>query len=89
MDEIHNGRVLFRKEGDGEKWLWYASDAGRNFWVVGQTSDKDANNGCGWAYCVEKNLDDPADAATWGVRVGGAFENQPAVTCLHRPAAEE
>ena len=83
-DELYNDRVLFRKEGDGNKWLRYVAYKGRNFWMVSLTANKDANDGTGWAKCVEKGLHDPAEAATWQVVVDGAYVEQPAVTCVHR-----
>jgi hypothetical protein len=83
-DEIYNDRVLFRKEGDGDKWLRYVTQGGNNYWMVGDTSDKDANKSVGWAHCVEKGLHDPAEAATWEVYDGQKFTVQPAITCVHR-----
>ena len=83
-DEIYNDRVLFRKEGDGDTWLRYVA-GGFNWWMVGNTASKDANNGAGWAYCVEKGLHDPTEAATWKVLVSrGEWADQPAFTCVHR-----
>ena len=81
IDETYNGRVLFRKEGDGDKWLMYVTTDGSNYWMVSTTASKDANNGGGWAYCNEKGLPDPTQAATWKVVDSGGFLKQPAVTC--------
>ena len=67
-----------------KKWLRYAASAeGTNNWVVSGTSGKDANNGSGWAHCVEKGLHDPAEAATWTVLSGGEWGVQATVTCVH------
>lgn len=76
--------MLFRKEGDDDKWLRYATKGGHNFWIVSPTTSKDANDANGWAKCVEKGLHDPAEAATWTVGDGQKFTVQPAITCVRR-----
>jgi len=55
--ELHNGKTLFRKVNDPDKWLRYSKN---DSWMVSSTSDKDANNNLCWAHSVEKDLAHPA-----------------------------
>ena len=84
---VYNDRALFWKEGDGDMWLMYVTKGGLNCWMVGPTASKDAHNadGC-WVRCVEAGLHDPTKAAAWKVHtIPEGWEDQPTVTCVHRP----
>ena len=80
--------VLYRKEGDDGKWLRYVAGTS-NHWKVSSTADKDANNNTAWAYCVEKGLADPSNAATWHVLNHASFHASKwevqSVKCTLRP----
>ena len=65
--EAYNGRALFRKKGDGDKWLRYVTSESLNDWRVSSTSHKDANDDIGWLQCGEKGLEDPTQATSWKV----------------------
>eukprot|EP00947_MAST-08B_sp_MAST-8B-sp1_P005599 g5599.t1 len=81
--EIYNGKPLFFKFRDPDKWLRYVTHDGRNTWMVSPTADKEENKGAGWAWCDEKGLHDPADAgATWNVWDGTQSQKQAAVACV-------
>eukprot|EP00929_Paragymnodinium_shiwhaense_P044907 TRINITY_DN23013_c0_g1_i1.p1 TRINITY_DN23013_c0_g1~~TRINITY_DN23013_c0_g1_i1.p1 ORF type:complete len:412 (-),score=75.33 TRINITY_DN23013_c0_g1_i1:149-1384(-) len=70
----HNNKSLFRKQLDGDKWLRWVP--GKRNWMISTTADKEANNGVGWAFCVEKDLDDPALAKRWVVWTGTEWKEQ-------------
>ena len=88
VDEVYNEMVLYRKEGDDGKWLRYVAGTS-NHWKVSSTADKDANNNTAWAYCVEKGLADPSNAATWHVLNHASFHASKwevqSVKCTLRP----
>ena len=60
--ELHNGKTLFRKVNDADKWLRYATDGS---WMVSPTSNKDANDNNCWAHSVEEKLAHPALTKSW------------------------
>ena len=75
-DEIHNGRALFRKKDDNDKWLRYVPN---KTWMVSSTSDKDKNNSSGWLCSLEADLIDPTQA-TWLVWDNVKWDKQSSVT---------
>ena len=78
--------MLFFKEGEGNSlWLWYSEE---EEWMVRDRAEGGQWVGNGWAHCVEKGLNSPADAATWKVWSGKEWEVSPAVKCDYLNAAE-
>ena len=69
--ELHNGKTLFRKVNDADKWLRYATDGS---WMVSPTSNKDANDNNCWAHSVEEELAHPALTKSWKTCEGGKWE---------------
>ena len=66
----HNGKPLFQKVGDPDKWLCYAKDGD---WGVSSTANKDANICVGWRYSAEKGLPHPTMATGWKFIKDGKF----------------
>ncbi len=80
VEEVYNGKTLYRKRGDAEKWLRYSTTSNR--WTVSGTADKEANNTTGWCITSEFRLDDPMLAKLWEVYVDGKFVAQATVVLL-------
>ena len=79
VDEAYNGKVLFRKRGDADKWLRYTTT---QKWVVSSTASKDANNTTGWCMSVELGLASPMEVSSWEIAVGGKFVAQATIATL-------
>ena len=60
----HNGKPLFQKVGDPDKWLCYDKDGN---WGVTGTTNMEANNKRGWCYSVKTGLRHPTLATEWNV----------------------
>ena len=64
----YNGHPLYKKQGRGSWLLFWPKEISSqklSHWRVTDTSSKDKNDGKGWAYCLEENLDDPTQAKRW------------------------
>merc|ERR1719183_2316007 len=48
--------------------------------MISTTADMEANNGVGWAFCVDKGLDDPSLATRWVVWDGAEWQEQATIT---------
>ena len=57
-----NGKPLFQKQGDGNKWIRKLPD-GR--WAISDTKSKDLNTNESWARTPEASLYHPSDAFQW------------------------
>ena len=66
----HNGKPLFQKVGDPDKWLCYDKDGN---WMVTDTADKEANVASGWCHSVKAGLPHPTLATEWNVVNDGKF----------------
>jgi hypothetical protein len=80
--ELYNGKKLFRKVGDKDKWLRY----GRERWIVSSTEakDKSGGQGGGWCSSKEKKLASPDmvdKLKGWKVYDGKDWENQTCIQC--------
>merc|ERR1711998_491736 len=71
--EAYNDRPLYRKDSDSDVWLVFDKDGQ---WLVCDTDSKDANNGEGYAFCLEQGLKSPAGATKWMVLLGTTWEQQ-------------
>ncbi len=67
--ELHNERPLFRKLGDSQRWLVYASD---ERWSVQGTEAKAKNTTGGYAYGDEYGLALPQEMMAWRIGDGEA-----------------
>ena len=76
VDELYNGRALYRKDGDPNAWLRYCLDS---TWGVSNTADKVANNNFCKAYSVNKGMAFATGESLWNVRVDGKWVEQKAV----------
>ena len=76
---VFNGKPLFQKEGDLDKWLYfYIGDDNRMFWLISATENKDQHSNFGWACSSETQEADPCQIETWKVFLGGSqLEEQP------------
>jgi len=68
--EVYNGKPLFQKVCDPEKWLLYTKN---DYWVVSNTVGKEANDGTGRCISVEFGLAHPTMATAWEVVQDGVF----------------
>ena len=68
-----NGKPVYAKEGDADRWLYFATDKS---WYVSPTASKEGNNPAGWGH-TEVGLVHPAAAKEWTVVVDGQFVAQP------------
>jgi len=62
--ERFNGKALFQREGDREKFLLLDKNKS---WMVSPTSDKEGNTGAGWCFSVETDLLHPTAVRNWKV----------------------
>lgn len=79
---MHNGKPLFQKEGDKEKWLLFSKIGS---WMIAATSSKDANDGKGWCKTVVKGSAHPVEAKAWQVCTGSeppGWEDQAGVAAV-------
>ncbi len=79
-EEVYNGKTLFRKRGDAEKWLRYSTTSAR--WTVSGTADKEANNSTGWCISSDLRFNKPILVKSWEVFIDGAFVVQPTAVSL-------
>jgi hypothetical protein len=75
----YNGRLLFRKTTDPDKWLRFGPS---RVWIVSDTRAKEENNTLGWATSTEANLDTPLDAKAWNIFTDGKWVQQRAATAV-------
>jgi hypothetical protein len=80
VEEVYNGKTLYRKRGDEGKWLRYSTVSAK--WTVSGTSDKEANNTTGWCISAELRLNNPLLAKSWEVFVDGSFTVQASAVAL-------
>ncbi len=62
--DVHNGKPLFRKQGDPNRWLRFDDD---NVWAICSSASKDANikgSAC-WCHSVQAELDHPTKVTSW------------------------
>ena len=85
-NDEYNGRPLFRKKGDGDKWLRYTKN---NQWMVGTTAGKDANNDTGLCHSVQKDLQHPTEESDWKVHTGGTWEVQRSIAVRNAGTAAD
>jgi hypothetical protein len=76
VDELYNGRALYRKDGDPNAWLRYCLDS---YWVVSTTADKVANNNSCKAHSVNPGMAFATGESLWKVSVDGEGVEQKAV----------
>ena len=80
--EVYNGKVLFAKRGDADKWLRFVASTGK--WTVSPTKDKDENSTNGWCFSAgpEKGHANPVCVTQWRVYTGSVVEDQASATCV-------
>jgi hypothetical protein len=76
VDELYNGRALYRKDGDPNAWLRYCLDS---TWVVSTTASKVANNNICEAHSVNMGMAFATGESLWKVWVDGKWVEQKAV----------
>ena len=76
VDELYNGRALYRKDGDPNAWLRYLKSS---TWAVSDTEDKVKNNNLCKAYSVNMGMAFATGESLWEVSVDGNFVDQKAV----------
>jgi hypothetical protein len=81
--EWHNGKPLFQKQGDPDKWLRFDLD---NQWVISPTASKEANNSGCWCHSVESDIaiDHPIKVKSWTIYANGSddkWEVHAAMKC--------
>ena len=76
VDELYNGRALYRKDGDPNAWLLYLKSSR---WAVSTTADKVANNDSCKAYSVNMGMAFATGESLWNVVVDGNVVEQKAV----------
>jgi hypothetical protein len=74
---LHNGKALFQKQGDADRFLFYTANSQ---WNVAYTKDVEANRNAGWASTTTAGMDHPSLALSWNVFSNVEWEVQPAVT---------
>ena len=67
--ELHNGKPLFQKQGDPDKWLRFNVN---NKWSITDTADKDANNYVSWCHSVEADIEHPIKVKSWNIYANGS-----------------
>ena len=76
MDELYNGRALYRKDGDPNAWLRYCLDSTLG---VTNTANKVANNNINFACSVNKGMAFATGESLWNVLVDCSLVEQKAV----------
>jgi hypothetical protein len=76
VDELYNGRALYRKEGDPNAWLCYCMSSK---WAVSTTADKVANNDSCYAHSVNMDMAFATGESLWNVFADGKWVEQKAV----------
>ena len=76
VDELYNGRALYRKDGDPNAWLRYCLDSR---WAVSDTANKVANNNSCKAYSVNMGMAFATGESLWNVLVDCSLVEQKAV----------
>ena len=76
VDELYNGRALYRKDGDPNAWLRYCLDS---YWGVSTTANKVANNNICEAHSVNPGMAFATGESLWKVAVDGKLVEQKAV----------
>ena len=80
--KLHNGKELFRKEGDQDIWLGYDL---HGFWAVARTHSIEENDCKAYITSSETGLGHPLLSALWKVPVegqDGQWENQGTIRCI-------
>lgn len=80
--DIHNGKPLFQKKDDPDKWLRF--DVSQR-WAISDTEFKDSNRGGGLCQSVDCYVDHPTEVKTWNVYANGAekkWEVHDAMKCI-------
>ena len=75
VDELYNGRALYRKDGDPNAWLLYLNST----WAVSTTEDKVANNNLSYAHSINMGMAFATGESLWKVLVDGKVVEQKAV----------
>ncbi len=76
VDELYNGRALYRKDGDPNAWLRYCLDS---YWAVSDTANKVANNNICYAHSVNMGMAFATGESLWNMWVDGKLVEQKAV----------
>lgn len=90
--EMYNGKPAFQKSGANSGGLvGAAAAAGGSYWCVytaagdwmlTDTEHKDANDGKGCAFSIERHLNVPGRKTEWKFLLGGKWELQPGVSSV-------
>jgi hypothetical protein len=79
MLELYNGKPLFQKEGDKNKWLLFNKN---NKWMVTDTSSKDSNDGSGFCISTISGLAHPIEAKAWKIVVDDDWVEQAGMAAV-------
>lgn len=80
VERTYNGKRLFAKEGDDDRWLRFVGTGNLNQWRVSSTQSLVSNDDKGYIYGVEHDQDNPAGVKDWFVWAGADWEHQRSVT---------
>ena len=89
MRILQNGKPVFQKQGDPDKWLRFDV---KNRWLFCPTASKDANNSLSWCHSVETDIEHPTKVKSWNIYANGcggkwqvdaAMKCTPAITRVH------
>ena len=80
--ELYNGKPLFRKQNDHDKWLLFLTT---NKWGIAVTASKDSNSGKCFCFSVEAGKDHPTQVGKWTIFANGAedkLEEHAPMKCI-------
>jgi hypothetical protein len=78
--QSHNGKPLFQKQGDPDKWLRFNVN---NMWAMSSTASKDANNSDCWCHSVEADIEHPTEVKSWTIYFNGSeWEVHAGMKCV-------
>jgi hypothetical protein len=65
MLDMHNGKILFRKQGGETSWLRFLLSASK--WAISSTASKDANSNKCLCISVKMDIEHPTQADSWKI----------------------
>ena len=80
--DLYNGKPLYRKRDDNDKWLLFTTT---NNWCFSPSASKNSKDGKGWCFSVQTGIDHPTQVAKWKIYANGAedkWEDHALMKCI-------
>jgi len=76
---VYNGRVLYQKAADSDRWLRFVTAGHLDQWRVSSSQSVKANDDKGYIYSKESGLANPTEAKEWYAWMGTEWRLQPSI----------